>query len=157
MSDNVDTQGMPQPNPALKALDRFIGTWEIIGRTEGAKEDNIKGKTTFTKLPGGFFVMQHIQMDFAGMTIDATELIGYNEEKQSITSSVYTTAPSPLPYSWKLDGDNVEIEVVYGPFDAAFKGKFLPGGKYTGSWRPNPGADPNVNVPYDITGHKIED
>lgn len=151
-----DEQGMPKPDPSLKPLDRFIGTWEIQGRVEGSKEDNIIGKTTFTKLHGGFFVMQHIQMDFAGHTIDATEIIGYNGEKQKITSLVYTTVPDPLPYSWKLDGDNVEIEVVDGPFNASFHGKFLSDKTYTGSWRPNPGADPNINVPYDVTGRKLD-
>jgi hypothetical protein len=29
------------------------------------------------------------------------------------------------------------------------------GRSYTGSWRPNPGADETVNPPYDLTGTKI--
>ena len=29
-------------------------------------------------------------------------------------------------------------------------------GTFSGGWRPNPGADESVNVPYDIGGHRLE-
>jgi hypothetical protein len=29
-------------------------------------------------------------------------------------------------------------------------------GTFSGGWRPNPGADETVNVPYDIGGHRLE-
>jgi hypothetical protein len=157
MDNNTSqSQQTPRPNPSLRALDRFIGTWSMKGRTAGADEDNISGTTRFEKLPGGFFVKQHIQMDFAGYPIDALEIIGYNKEKDGLTSLVYTTTDDPLPYSWKVEGDKVEISVVYGVFDASFHGEFLLDGTYKGGWRPNPGADKDVNVPYDVVGSRID-
>ncbi len=32
----------------------------------------------------------------------------------------------------------------------------LEDGTFSGGWRPNPGADDAVNVPYDIGGHRLE-
>src|SRR3981081_2585841 len=114
--DDSQNQGRPQPHSSLSSLDPFIGTWSIVGRTVGSDKDNIKGKTTFRKLPGGFFVEQHIQMDFDGYEIDALELVGYNQEKDALTSLVYTTVPDPLPYEWKVDGDDVYITMPIAKF-----------------------------------------
>jgi hypothetical protein len=66
-------------------------------------------------------------------------------------------APTPLPYSWDVQGDTLKIAVSYGPLDATFTGAFDEGGdRFSGGWRPNPGADEAVNVPYDITGTRVE-
>jgi hypothetical protein len=41
--------------------------------------------------------------------------------------------------------------------DATFQGKFSADGKsFSGSWRPNPGGDKAVNVPYDIDVVRIK-
>jgi hypothetical protein len=29
-------------------------------------------------------------------------------------------------------------------------------GTFSGGWRPNPGVDETVNVPYDVGGHRVE-
>jgi hypothetical protein len=43
----------------------------------------------------------------------------------------------------------------YGPLDATFTGGFDEDGQgFGGGWRPNPGADETVNVPYDIGGRR---
>jgi hypothetical protein len=44
----MSTQSMhiPKPDPALKRLDKLVGTWEIKGRTLNSKEDNISGRVT---------------------------------------------------------------------------------------------------------------
>ena len=34
----------PAPDPALKLLDRFLGTWEVHGRTVGAEADDVDGR-----------------------------------------------------------------------------------------------------------------
>jgi hypothetical protein len=37
-------QDQPTPDPALKRLERLVGTWELKGRTLDAKDDNISGR-----------------------------------------------------------------------------------------------------------------
>ena len=47
--------------------------------------------------------------------------------------------------------------VSYGPLDATFTGRLgADGNCFSGGWRPNPGADETANIPYDITGMRIE-
>ena len=151
------TPELPQPNPALRRLDRLVGRWSMEGNLVGSDEKNINGRTTFRWLPGGFFLEQHVQLDFMGMPIDSLELIRYDPETDSFPSTVYSNlAPDPLPYRWDVKGDNVTITVSYGPLDATFTGSWRDDGTFSGGWRPNPGADETVNVPYDIGGRRLE-
>ena len=53
-----DSQNLPQPDPALRRLDRLVGTWTMEGNLVGSDEHNIQGQTTFRWLPGGFFLEQ---------------------------------------------------------------------------------------------------
>lgn len=160
MSDyDAQTQQGPQPDPALKRLDRFVGTWSMEGHLVGSSENNIKGQTSYRWLPGGFFLEQRIELDFIGMKIHSLELIGYDPETKTFPSTVYSNlSPTPLPYRWEMIGDDaVRISVSYGPLDATFNGKFGKDGEsFSGGWRPNPGADETVNVPYDIGGTRMK-
>ena len=88
MSENPDAPGLPEPDPALKRLDRMVGTWTMEGNLVGSVEKNIKGETTFRWLPGGFFLEQRAHIDFAGVEIDALELIGYDPESDTSLDSV---------------------------------------------------------------------
>ena len=89
-----------------------------------------------------------------GTKIHSLELIGYDPETKTFPSTVYSNlSPAPLPYRWEVSGDNVKIRVSYDPLDATFNCKFGKDGKsFSGGWRPNPGADETINVPYDIGG-----
>jgi hypothetical protein len=148
---------LPQPDPALRRLDRLVGRWSMEGHLVGSDETNIRGETSFRWLPGGFFLEQRARIDFAGLQIDALELIGYDLETDTFPSTVYSNfSPDPLPYSWDVQGDTVTITVSYGQLDATFTGSWREDGTFSGGWRPNPGADETVNVPYDIGGHRLE-
>jgi hypothetical protein len=148
---------LPQPDPALRRLDRLVGHWTMEGNLVGSEEKNIKGETTFRWLPGGFFLEQRVQIDFMGLQIDSLELIGYDPESDTFPSTVFSNfSPVPLPYRWDVQGDGVTIEVSYGQLDATFTGAWREDGTFSGGWRPNPGADETVNVPYDIGGHRLE-
>lgn len=147
----------PTPNPALRRLDRLVGSWTMAGHLVGSDEQSIKGTATYRWLPGGFFLEQHVQLDFAGMVqIDSTEMIGYDPSTDTFPSQVYSNmAPEPLPYRWTVDGDEITITVSYGPLDATFHGRFSEdGARFDGGWRPNPGADETVNVAYDVGGRR---
>jgi hypothetical protein len=153
MSENP---GPPQPHPALARLERLVGTWSMEGHLVGSDETTIRGETTFRWLPGGFFLEQHVQMNFIGVEIDSLELIGYDPETDTYPSTVYSNlSPAPLPYRWNVEGENVTITVAYGPLDATFTGSWREDGTFAGGWRPNPGADETLNVPYDIAGARL--
>jgi hypothetical protein len=151
-----ETPGLPQPDPALKRLDRLVGRWTMEGNLVGSDEKNIRGETTFRWLPGGFFLEQRARIDFMGTQIDALELIGYDPETDTFPSTVFSGfSPTPLPYRWDVRGDTVTIGVSYESLDATFTGEWRDDGTFAGGWRPNPGADETVNVSYDIGGHRV--
>jgi hypothetical protein len=154
---NENPQG-PRPDPALQRFEKFIGTWDMKGRTLNSAEDNVVGQATFEWLPGGFFLQQRIELNFIGMDLHSVELIRYDPETQSFPSLVYSNmSPMPLPYKWNVQDDTLTISVAYGPMDATFKGKFSKdGNRFSGGWRPNPGADETINVPYDIEGTRVK-
>jgi Protein of unknown function (DUF1579) len=155
MADDTQAQ-LPTPDPALRRLDRLVGRWTMEGNLVGSDERNIKGETTFRWLPGGFFLEQRAQIDFMGLQIDALELIGYDPETDTFPSTVFSGfSPDPLPYRWDVQGDAVTIAVSYGELNATFTGSWREDGTFSGGWRPNPGADETVNVPYDIGGHRL--
>jgi hypothetical protein len=107
MSENLE---LPQPDPALRRLDRLVGPWTMEGNLVGSDEKNISGETTFRWLPGGFFLEQRAHIDFMGQQIDALELIGYDPETDTFPSTVFSGfSPSPLPYRWDVQGDRVTI------------------------------------------------
>jgi hypothetical protein len=111
--------GLPRPDPAPRRLDRLVGRWSMEGNLVGSDEKNIKGETSFRWLPGGFFLEQRAHIDFAGLQIEALELIGYDPETDSSPSTVYSNfSPEPLPYKWEVQGDTVTITVSYGQLDA---------------------------------------
>ena len=157
MSDDTTASGAPTPDPALRRLDQFVGRWSMEGHLVGSDERNINGQAEYRWLPGGFFLEQHIRLDFMGLPIESLELIGYDPESNTFPSTVFSNmSPTPLPYRWEVDNDKVRITVSYGPLDATFQGEFSEDGdRFSGGWRPNPGADENVNVPYDITGRRL--
>jgi hypothetical protein len=92
------------------------------------------------------------------MLIESLELIGYDPETGTFPSTVYSNlSPAPLPYRWAVDADTVKISVTYGPMDSTFTGTWAEDGEsFSGGWRPNPGADESINVPYDVGGSRID-
>ena len=58
MSDTNNIQAgyqPPQPNAALKKLEKLIGTWEVSGGAQG--------RVTYEWMEGGFFLIQHVDLN----------------------------------------------------------------------------------------------
>ena len=153
--NNEQAMQMPAPDPALKRLERLVGSWTIKGRTLDSDEDNIFGKVTFEWLPGGFFLQQRIEMDFAGfIEIQSLELIGYDPETEAFSSLVYSNlSGAPLPYKWDLRDDVLRISTEASKFEGAFSED---GNTFSGGWRPIPGMEGPGNIPYDIGGTRTK-
>jgi hypothetical protein len=150
-----------RPDPALKRLERLVGTWSMTGRPLGSDKDSISGTTSFKWLHGAegtsFFLQQDMDMDYDGKPIRSHELIGYDPKTKAFASHVFSNmAPDPWPYEWDVQGDDLTISIKKGHMDAKFTGKFSPDGdSFSGGWRPSPGADPTINAPYDITVSRV--
>jgi hypothetical protein len=159
MGDPSDGPQLPTPDPALRALDPLVGTWSMKGHTLDSDDENITGRATYRWLDGGFFLQQDIELDFAGaLQVKSHELVGHDPETGGFSSLVFSNvSPTPLPYRWEVQGNTVTISVSHGPLDATFRGEFSEDGNtFSGGWRPNPGADEAVNVPYDIAGTRVD-
>jgi hypothetical protein len=153
-----EPQAAPEPDPALKELDFLVGRWTMKGHLVGSDEENIVGEVAYEWLPGGFFMRQKLKLDFAGMVgIEVEEFVGHDPETGNLKSLVFSNmSPEPLPYSWHVKDGKMTITVNHGPMDATFQGELsADGDSFAGGWRANPGADPTVNVDYDITGSRV--
>jgi Protein of unknown function (DUF1579) len=153
MADN-QSQQPPQPDPALKQLERYVGTWDMKGRTLDSQVDNVSGQATFEWLPGGFFLTQRVKLSFAGYEIQGLEVIGYDPETGTFPSTVYPSLfGTPIPYRWELDGD--ELTITTEVLGATFHGRWSEDGtSFSGGWRPMPGREGPGNPPYDIRGSR---
>ncbi len=153
-SNESQPQQPPAPDPKLRLLDRFVGTWEMKGRTLASDIDNVVGRTMFEWLPGGYFLQQRIKLDFAGIEIEGLEVIGYDPATGTFPSTVYASmAGIPIPYRWEIDGD--ELTITTDLLGATFRGRWSEDGKtFSGGWRPNPGREGPGNVAYDISGSR---
>jgi Protein of unknown function (DUF1579) len=164
MTDNTANQtseptggSMPVPDLALRQFDRFIGTWEMKGRTLDSDVDNVTGTATYSWLPGGFFVEQRTKINFTGYEVEGVEIIGYDPATGTFPSTVYPSMiGTPLPYRWEFDGDKVTIKAE--ALHATFHGRWNEdGSSFSGGWRPDPGHenDPG-NVAYDVSGGRAQ-
>jgi hypothetical protein len=98
--NNTDDAGLheqpPQPNPALKSLDLMVGTWELKGH-ESDPDCETYGRPTFGWMDGGFYLIQHVDMDYIGCGIVGTEYIGYDEENDNLRSYFFdNVGPEPF-------------------------------------------------------------
>lgn len=153
-SNESQPQRLPGPDPALRAFDRFIGTWDMKGRTLDSEVENVSGRVTYEWLPGGYFLQQRIELNFAGYDVKGLELIGYDPETGTFPSTVFSNAsPVPLPYRWEVHGD--ELTITTEVLGATFHGRWSEdGSSFSGGWRPNPGREGPGNVAYDIWGSR---
>jgi hypothetical protein len=112
MADNDTTnnaqahQQPPQPNPDLKSLDRLVGTWEMSGE--------VQGRVSFEWMEGGFFLIQHVDLEQYGQRIKGIEIIGHerpfgSEPSEDIKSRFYSNTGDTLDYVYEIEGDTLTI------------------------------------------------
>jgi hypothetical protein len=128
-TNNARAHELPQPNPALRSLDVMVGTWELKGRESGP-EGEIHGRPTFAWMEGGFYLVQHVDIDYIGRRIVGTEYIGYDEENDNLRSYFFgNEGPGPfgqvaLEYVWDVGDDTFTIWGGEVGSLASFKGRF---------------------------------
>jgi hypothetical protein len=134
MDENTDEAlahpQQPEPNPDLNSLDRLVGTWEVSG---GAR-----GKVTFEWMEGGFFLIQHVDLEQYGQRIKGIEGIGHErpfgaEPSEDIKSRFYDNLGNTLDYVYELEGAALKIWAGEKGSPAYYEGTFG-GDTLTGEW-----------------------
>ncbi len=132
-NDAQAPQQPPQPNLDLKSLgDRLVGTWEMSGGAQG--------RVTFEWMEGGFFLIQHVDLEQYGQRIKGIEIIGHErpfgaEPSEEIKSRFYSNMGDTLDYVYELEGDTLTIWGGERGSPAYAKSKFSEDGNTgSGEW-----------------------
>jgi hypothetical protein len=133
---NSDTlqaaQQPPTPAPDLKGLDKLVGAWNVSGGAQG--------QVRYEWMDGGFFLMQHIDLENDGRQIKGIEIIGHlqpfgEEPSEEIKSRYYGSTGETFDYVYELDGDTLTIWGGEKGSPAFYRGTFSADGKtLTGGW-----------------------
>jgi hypothetical protein len=153
-SENTQPVDMSQPDPALKHVEKLVGTWKLTGRTLSSKEDNITGRTTFEWMPGGFFLKVVGEMNFKGFIMQSLEIIAYDPERKTFPSSVYSSMSGTVfPYEWDIQGNTV----IHSGVGATYTGVFSEDGNMLiGGWRPDEETESTDGSAYDAVMIRVD-
>jgi hypothetical protein len=128
--DHPDT---PTPAADLQALGaRLAGAWRVSGGAEGT--------VRYEWMDGGFFLIQHVELEQYGQQTKGIEVIGHlrpfgQPPSQAIHSRYYDSSGNTLDYVYELDGDTLTIWAGEKGSPAYYQGAFSSDGNtMTGEW-----------------------
>jgi hypothetical protein len=103
-----DQQQAPEQYPGLKNLNKLVGTWKVSG-------SEIEGQVTFEWLEGGFFLVQHFNLEHHGHKIKGIEIIGYERgfgaesPSENMKSRAYDNVGNTFDYTYEVDDEFLTI------------------------------------------------
>ncbi|MBM9617177.1 hypothetical protein [Streptomyces zhihengii] len=126
--------GPPADLPAegLRALDRLVGTWAVTGGAEGT--------VRYEWMPGGFFLVQNVELTQFGSPVTGMEVIGnlrpFGEPAGAdVVSRYYDSNGNTFDYVYELNGDTLTIWAGAKGSPAYYEGRFSADGTTaTGDW-----------------------
>jgi hypothetical protein len=80
----------PTPGPEIQRLGALVGRWRSEGHIVGEAPVSIKGTDVYEWLPGGFFLVHHVDVMIGEQPVQAIEIIGeYDPTTDSFTARAY--------------------------------------------------------------------
>jgi hypothetical protein len=80
----------PAPGPETRRLGALVGRWRSEGYIVGDARVPITGTDVYEWLPGGFFLVHHVDVVIGDQKVQAIELIGeYDSATDSFTARAY--------------------------------------------------------------------
>jgi hypothetical protein len=126
------TQPAPTPDPDLEGLNKLVGIWNVSG-----------GRPRAGHLPvmeGGFFLIQHVDLQQDGMRHKGIEIIGHERAfgappSHDIRSRYYDNLGDTLDYVYEVEGDTLTIWGGERGSPAYYRGRFsADGDSCAGAW-----------------------
>ncbi|MED1801389.1 DUF1579 family protein [Brevibacillus porteri] len=123
---NHTLQEVLKPDPALSHLNVFVGKWMTEGLiTESPSGPAVKLKAidTYEWLPGGFFLIHHVDGLIGDKEVKTIEIIGYDASNQVYFTHAYDNHGSMASYyanllgrDWKITGNTEAVSPWLRPF-----------------------------------------
>jgi hypothetical protein len=126
------TQPAAKPNPDMEGLNKLVGTWNVTGGAQG--------QVTYEWMEGGFFLLQHVDLEQDGQRLKGIEVIGHEQTfgappSQDIKSRKYDSIGNTLDYVYEVVGDTLTIWGGERGSPAYYKGRFSDDGNTcSGAW-----------------------
>ena len=120
---------MPEPRADLKTLGRLVGTWTVSGEASGT--------VTYEWTEGGFFLLQHVDLDGnRGLEVIGHESKYGEEPSADIRSRYYGFSEGEtLDYTYDVTGDTLTIWMGERGSPAYYEGTFSEDGdSLHGAW-----------------------
>ncbi len=129
-SNNHLAEQIPtEPYPALRQLDRLVGTWKASG-------PSLNGIISFEWMEGGFFLIQSVDVHTPRRRIKGVEYIGFDQDTQTLRSHYMDSNGSNFTYTWSIEGDAIWIWFGDQGSNNYFQGHFSDdGSSYAGRWQ----------------------
>jgi uncharacterized protein DUF1579 len=110
MSDLGDTKhsnGVPVPSREIQRLGALVGRWRSEGYIVGEVPIPITGTDIYEWLPGGFFLVHHVDVVIGGQPVQAIELIEYDPTTDSFIGRAYDNQGNITIMRAKVDEQGV--------------------------------------------------
>jgi hypothetical protein len=94
MSESIDVRrpdtAAPAPGPETRRLGALVGRWRPEGYIVGDARVPITGTDVYEWLPGGFFLVHHVDVVIGDQKVQAIEIIGEDDQAtDSFTARAY--------------------------------------------------------------------
>jgi Protein of unknown function (DUF1579) len=88
--DSGQPGGTPAPSPQIRRLGALVGRWRSEGHVVADPPVPISGTDVYEWLPGGFFLVHHVDVVIGDQPVQAIELLGeYDPATDSFTGRAY--------------------------------------------------------------------
>jgi hypothetical protein len=141
------TANAARDRPALERLNPLVGTWTLQEREDGG---GVRGTHVFEWMEGGYFLLQHVDLNHIWRPVKGLEIIGYGRDREGkvpkdCTSHFFDSTGNHFEYIYEVSGDTITIWGGYGGSLAAFRGKVRDdGATISGRWDWPGGGDDAV-------------
>jgi hypothetical protein len=116
----------PTPSPQARRLGALVGRWRSEGHIVGDPPVPITGTDTYEWLPGGFFLVHHVDVVIGQQQVQALELLGeYDPTTDSFTARAYDNQGNVTVMRARVDEQGVwrftgggDVAAVAGPASA---------------------------------------
>ena len=126
------TQPPAKPSPDMEGLNKLVGTWNVTGGAQG--------QVTYEWMEGGFFLIQHVDLEQEGQRLKGIEIIGHLRPfgappSEDIKSRYYDTMGNTLDYVYEVEGNTLTIWGGERGSPAYYQGRFSDDGNTcAGAW-----------------------